>query len=109
MKCKISNVKWVLMGSVAVDSGTLMVADSCYLTGNDWSDADYKKEVCSNWKNFYKEIKFHNGLNKAIVFQTGLGDGYYKVYGKIGRVFIGKGKNKLDMGTRVTEVKIKLI
>lgn len=91
---------WVLMGLVGVDSGTLMIGDSCYLD-NDWTSEDYDKEVCSgNW-DLFKQLKGENGYLKAVLFESGFGDGIYEVWGKI--------KDYKKLGKRIVEVKIKLI
>jgi len=102
-----STKRWVLMGKVGVDSGMLMVGDPCYFTDN-WVDEDYKN-ICDR-KGMFKQIKgdsknskriYAPDYLKAVVFESGLGDGVYEVWGLI--------ENLADWGERVVEMRIKLI
>ena len=93
--------EWKKIGMVAVDSGTLMIGDPCYLDGDGWTEKDYKKYVCG-MKGDYEQVPFTKGhVGKALIFSSGLGDGCYEVFAKI--------KDIKDWGKRVTEVKIVLI
>lgn len=105
--------KLVKIGAVGVDSGQLVITDPCYIDAFWEKDSELKftnKEVkgfsynacCNKQEKTFKQIKYpigHNGL--AVVFDSGLGDGYYEVYAKIGKVAFA--------GERIKEVIIKLI
>ena len=79
-----------LVGSFAVDSGQAMVGDPCYLDGwqtnegEEWNlegkigDYSYHGASATTIANDAGEL----GIGKAIVFNTGYGDGYYPVYVK---------------------------
>jgi hypothetical protein len=93
--------EWKKIGVVGVDSGTLMIADPCYVDGEGWTEKDYDKEVCG-MKGQYSQVKFELGHpGKAVIFSSGLGDGVYDVFAKIEEVE--------GCGKRITEVKIVLI
>lgn len=83
-----------LIGSFAVDSGQAMVGDPCYL--DEWELWNDNAEAFDEYQNKagaygylgsahatltkgYGEL----GNNKAVVFNTGYGDGYYPVYAEI--------------------------
>jgi hypothetical protein len=97
-----------LIGGFAVDSGQAMIGDPCYL--DDWqpwnSEVDnfddhplHKGEygylgACNmTLEKQYGEI----GLGKAVVFNTGYGDGYYPVYATF------------DENGMITEITVKFI
>lgn len=77
-----------LVGSIAVDSGQAMVGDPCYLDG--WNTNEGEEWNLDGKMNEYSyhgasaTTLAHNagelGIGKAIVFNTGYGDGYYPVY-----------------------------
>lgn len=79
--------KRVKVGSVGIDSGTLILIDPCYIK--------YIKDIHTDdqktWNNFCKDVLFpmhqnqtdHNGVNDVqdgIVFSNRIGDGYFPVY-----------------------------
>jgi len=80
-----------LAGVFAVDSGQAMVGDPCYLTdwdnntGDDWEPEtragqySYQGVSGTTLKGSYGQI----GLNSAVAFNTGYGDGLYPVYVKL--------------------------
>lgn len=73
--------KWKQIGVVGVDSGTLMITDPCYVTGDNWSDKDYDKYVCGQMRENSLKIPFPKGHDgKAVLTSTGFGDGCYPVY-----------------------------
>ena len=93
---------WKRIGVVGVDSGTLMIADPCYVINDGWNDDDYKKEVCDEPYKLHQQVKYALGhVGKAVIFRSGLGDGVYEVFAKIEKVG--------EWGDRVTEVRIKLL
>jgi hypothetical protein len=79
-----------LVGSIAVDSGQAMVGDPCYLDGwqtnegDEWNlegkvgEYSYHGASATTLANSAGEL----GIGKAVVFNTGYGDGYYPVYVK---------------------------
>jgi hypothetical protein len=91
-----------LVGSIAVDSGQAMVGDPCYLDGwntnegDEWNlegkigDYSYHGASATTLATNAGEL----GIGKAIVFNTGYGDGYYPVYiqlnddGRVSKVVI---------------------
>jgi hypothetical protein len=77
-----------LVGSIAVDSGQAMVGDPCYLDGWNTNEGDEWNLEGKMYEYSYHGASAttlaHNagelGIGKAIVFNTGYGDGYYPVY-----------------------------
>ena len=77
-----------LAGYFSVDSGQAMVGDPCYLDdwdtnkNEDWNlegkggDYSYHGASATTIANSYGEL----GHSKAVVFNTGYGDGLYPVY-----------------------------
>lgn len=93
--------EWKEIGVVGVDSGTLMITDPCYVTGDEWSDKDYDKHVCGMNED-HAQVPFKLGhAGKGVIFSSGFGDGVYKVFAKV--------KNYKEWGNRIAEVKIVLI
>lgn len=93
---------WITIGIVAVDSGTLMISDPCYIVGKEWSEEDYEKYVINGMTEKYISIPFGKGHDgKAVIFESGFGDGVYEVRALI--------KNFGNFGKRVKEVRIVLI
>lgn len=99
---KLNGENWKLIGKVGVDSGTLMIADSCYLEGDGWTEKDVDKEVMG--MDLFKQIKNDIGAFKGVVFSSGFGDGVYEVWANI-KDYGDKGFG----GRRIKEVKICLI
>jgi len=94
--------KWVKIGECAVDSGTIMLVDPCYVLpdkiGDIATDKDYTYEDFLN--DFSGGLLHKDILDKcAVVLSTGFGDGCYPVYALI--------SDEGDWGKRVKEVKIK--
>jgi hypothetical protein len=92
----------IYAGSFGVDSGQAMVGDPCYL--DDW---DTNKNEEWNIEGKQGQYSYHGasattiegnygelGLAKAVVFNTGYGDGVYPVYvelnedGRVSKVII---------------------
>ena len=81
----------ILAGYFSVDSGQAMVGDPCYLDNwdtnknNDWNidgkqgQYSYHGASATTLANSYGEL----GHAKAVVFNTGYGDGLYPVYVQI--------------------------
>lgn len=99
---KIDTSKLELVGSFGVDSGQAMVGDPCYLDGwdtnrNDEWNLDGKIGQYSYHGASATTIEDSAGVlggGKAVVFNTGYGDGVYPVYaefdedGRIARIVI---------------------
>jgi hypothetical protein len=97
--------KWVKIGDCAVDSGTLMIVDPCYVLPD-------KEGVVAN-KDSYTYEKFLNDIGSdkfkqilasgiggtGVLSSTGFGDGCYPVFAKV----VDEG----DWGERIKEIKIK--
>jgi hypothetical protein len=78
-------------GEFTVDSGQAMVGDPCYLddwdnnTNDEWNlegklgDYSYQGASATTLANSFGTV----GMNKAVVFNTGYGDGVYPVYVKL--------------------------
>jgi len=108
---KTGREKWVKMGVVGVDSGQLMIMDPCYVD-SEWKKDDGSGEYgggtyeqcckVTSSKKHGGQLKYelgHDGL--GVAFATGLGDGTYEVWARIGKY--------KDLGERVKEVVIKLL
>jgi hypothetical protein len=106
--------KWTKIGVVAVDSGQLVICDPTYIdsewkgSSKKWQPDKHNKEFsyqgCSHAtiKGNYGQLNFDKGhAGAGVAFTTGLGDGLYDVFAKI--------ENVKYFGTRVTEVRIKLL
>jgi len=89
---------WMQLGFVGVDSGMLMIGDPCYLEGDKWASNDYDNLIGLE---LFRQIKNENNAFKAVVFESGLGDGVYQVTAKV--------KEYAKLGRRIKEVRIKLI
>jgi hypothetical protein len=80
-----------LIGGFAVDSGQAMVGDPCYLdewktnVGEDWNlegkegEYSYQGASATTISNNCGTL----GDGKAVVFDTGYGDGFYPVYAQV--------------------------
>jgi hypothetical protein len=88
-----------LIGHVGVDSGTLMIADPCYVTGDRWTKDDYDKYVVC--MDEYTQVNNKHGASIATIFSSGFGDGVYGVYATY--------KNCGKWGKRIAKVEIELI
>jgi len=88
------------IGVVGVDSGTLLIGDTCYwLNDKEYDDAVENLDIA-------KQLKFEKGHDgKGVIFSSGFGDGLYEVFADIRKVKIGGH----DMGERVCKVVITLI
>lgn len=91
---------WITIGNVSVDTGSLMIADPCYLTDINWTEEDaikYGNELCED---DICSVEVPNKLGhkgKAVIFGNFGGDGSYEV------------KALKDEHGRIKEVKIILI
>lgn len=103
-----SKSEYIKIGSIGVDSGTLMIIDPCYALGDKWTQKDYEKYLEEGMKNedLFKRIPFVDGeknpiVDKGVVFSTG-GDGMFDVFAKI--------EEDKDLGGKIiTEIKITLV
>jgi hypothetical protein len=95
----------VYLGDVAVDSGHLMVVDPCYVL----NDTTYDR-MCERILQLHEDGKDADkhggefdasGPAKGVVFESGLGDGWYTVEAVVGDV--------PGWGERVKRVTITLI
>lgn len=90
----------VLIGSVAVDSGQLMLCDPCYIGGEGWDDATFAPSSPNEAGTYphsyngacgatlsdkgYGQLAFSAGhAGAGVAFSSGLGDGFYPVYATI--------------------------
>lgn len=97
--------KWIELGVVGVDSGQLLIIDPCYF--NEHKLVSSYEEILKargfpDKRNYADQLKYdlgHDGL--GVVFDSGIGDGIYKVYGKL--------KDFGKLGKRLAEVRIVLI
>lgn len=92
--------QWIFMGHVAVDSGRLLIIDPCKI---DLLSASEIHGIC--WDSGLAEtIQVNTPKGKpglAVIFDTGLGDGLYEVFGLVKKV--------RGIGLRIAEVKIEFI
>jgi len=97
-KLKEKKEKWKKVGVVGVDSGTLHIGDPAYS-----EELNYEKDVIKGMENKQiHQLKFKLGhKGRGVITETGLGDGVYPVYAKVGKVD--------RRGKRVKEIKIKFI
>lgn len=89
-----------MIGYCGVDSGTIMIADPCYLIDKGWGEKDYEKEVVG-MKGMTRQIKNNIGAEKGVLSSTGIGDGCYPVYAEI--------VNEGEWGKRVKSLTIKFL
>jgi hypothetical protein len=82
-----NEMKWEEIGEFAVDSGTFLICDPCYIEGN----SPYRKSIKEAIENMMDvggnnccvEFSKDNHMGFAVVGNTLIGDGLYKVYQKI--------------------------
>lgn len=97
--------KWIKIGECAVDSGTIMLVDPCYVLpdkeGDVVTDKDYTydKFLDDIGSDNFKQILAKGVGGSGVITSSGFGDGCYPVYAKI--------SDEGDFGKRVKEVKIK--
>jgi len=94
--------EWIQLGVVGVDSGQLLIADPCYI-GSQKALASYDAILnARKSRESFDQLFYDLGhAGAGVVFNSGLGDGVYKVYGKF--------KDCGQLGMRLAEVKIKMI
>jgi len=98
----------IRLGVVGVDSGHLLICDPCYLD----SHSAFKFENIAGalglnsgnpkkWRKF-AQLRYDLGhAGAGVIFESGLGDGSYEVWARVGKVN--------GLGERIKEVTIKLI
>jgi len=103
-----------LLGVTTVDSGQLIIIDPCYL--QKWKNDEYNEKASYNQLCYSNACKASSLKNKggsfgssaiAIAFQSGLGDGVYRVYAyykDISKITKSKGR---DM--RIAKIEIDLL
>ena len=105
--------KWIKIGMCAVDSGSIMLVDPCYvlpdsinkkgkLESHHGKDSyTYEKFLTDSCDNsfLHKEILASGIGGTGVIVSSGFGDGNYPVYALI--------SDEGDWGKRVKEVKIK--
>lgn len=100
-----SKRRWLELGVVGVDSGQLLIVDPCYINGHKQLssyEGILKARGFPDKMDYADQLKYdlgHDGL--GVIFNSGLGDGFYKVYGKM--------KDCGKLGKRLAQVKIVLI
>lgn len=109
-------VKYI--GSVAVDSGQLMVCDPCYINGERWSHIGFNPSKADDEgmypfdyngacgatlsEKHFGALKFDNDIAGAgVAFSSGYGDGIYPVYATL--------VHDEMWGTRIAKVEILMI
>jgi len=98
----------IKLGVVGVDSGHLVICDPCYVGShsslkfeNITTAVGLNSGNPKKWKKF-AQLKYDLGhAGAGIVFQSGLGDGVYEVWARVGKIN--------DLGERIKEVMVKLI
>jgi hypothetical protein len=101
MKSKDRRIK---IGTVGVDSGTLLICDPCYIHGDNKIMDEITELMFNQDQHTEKYVQLnHNALcsGKGVAFQSGLGDGSYDVFATIGKV--------PGWGERIKKVEIVLI
>lgn len=85
-------IKVKVIGSVDVDSGTLMIGDPCYFLGDSWGEDDYSK-MCDDFYGdrfttgekdhvaLHHNYERNTGPGKGVAFGAAWGDGSYPVIG----------------------------
>ena len=99
--------QWKQIGTVGVDSGTLMIGDPCYLDDEgDWNPELYKEWICGGLcKNETQAVQIQElCMNQAVAFSSGFGDGVYPVFARIKNYGT---KDRPDR--RISQVKVVLI
>jgi hypothetical protein len=101
-KKKNTTDRVVQLGYVPVDSGHLMICDPCYAhEGYDWTTMVETIMRASATEKKGGEVLLADVAGTGIVFESGLGDGVYKVTAVIGDV--------PGWGERIKRVTITLI
>jgi hypothetical protein len=99
---KSKKPEWIQLGVVGVDSGQLLIVDPCYLSKLKSYDAILKARDFPGKIESFTQLHYDKGhVGLGTVFNSGLGDGVYKVYGKFRDCGV--------LGMRLAEVKIKMI
>lgn len=97
--------QWIKIGDCAVDSGTLMIVDPCYVLPDNIGEVatdksyTYDKFLDDISGKSFSEIMASGIGGTGVISSTGFGDGRYSVLAKI----VDEGRE----GTRVKELKIK--
>lgn len=102
----------IKIGTVGVDSGSLMIHDPCYTNNKGLQEAvdGHNKGRGPIVDEMHSQVGFKKGDNttwnpedgQAIFFQAGYGDGVYAVFATIGEARVGGGK-------RIKKIEIVLI
>ena len=83
---------WEYIGRCGVDSGQLLITDPCYLS--DWVDNESDSKIgkssmsyagaCNATLSKERGGQLHNklGIDLAVAFSSGYGDGVYPVYAR---------------------------
>jgi hypothetical protein len=75
--------KWKQIGVVGVDSGQIMIGDPCYIKPESYEENYIKQTENYDFHQGHQQLKYpmgHAGL--AVIFNNGIGDGFYKVEAK---------------------------
>lgn len=108
--------KRILLGSIAVDSGQMMLVDPCYISSH-WKDKNYDEQKQKEMKKSQDFTMTYNGAcaatlqddkhggilenGVAAVCESGFGDGAYEVWLTI--------SDERDWGNRVKKMEIIFI
>lgn len=79
----MTNLHWELIGSIAIDSGTVWLGDPCYVIGHDAAFAPQTWQAfCDCIPSAHDEQGYSEPLGETIgvATHTGYGDGMYPVY-----------------------------
>lgn len=96
--------RWKQVGVVGVDSGRLLITDYPEHPTVQWDEVT-KKLVAANFPHVLQLLFEHGRPGAGVSVSTGLGDGLYPVYVKVGQVGCGDE----SWGERVKEIKIVFI
>src|SRR5262249_45751635 len=105
MTARQDNQQWRIIGEVCVDSAHLIISDPCRAerATSQWIDKVKDLDLNECAKKGIREWELTNARDcpVAVVVQTGLGDGFYKVEARC--------ENLAEWRERVAEIRIKFL
>jgi hypothetical protein len=72
----MTRAKWEVIGLISVDAGCITIGDPCYGEAQDWSNYMDEEIPHDSDLEVPKELR---RFGKAVIMQSGLGDGVYAV------------------------------